>query len=276
MKWTGSKRLLAPLIKDVITSHNRYFEPFLGGGSLLYYFAKHQSVGSDIYKPLIDFWSLVQSSPDLLISDYREKWTKLSDELDSINTESLSNCDNQLPTFYYQIRDNFNNNPNPFDLNFLMRTCVNGIVRFNKNGEFNNSFHLSRRGMHPDRFKDIVDKWYLKIKGVDFICQDYKSTLLLSKKGDFVYMDPPYVNNKNRYYSDIEIDKLFRELDKLNSKGVFWALSFDGIRGDRNMIQSVPSDIYKRHVLLNGGSSSVNKVLNGSIDNVHESLYVNY
>ena len=46
-----------------------------------------------------------------------------------------------------------------------MRTCVNGIVRFSKKGDFNNSFHLSRKGMLPPRFAKIVRDWSAHIQG---------------------------------------------------------------------------------------------------------------
>ena len=53
IKWTGSKRKQAPLIAREAKSYNRYFEPFLGGGALLFLFAHEGAVASDIYEPLI-------------------------------------------------------------------------------------------------------------------------------------------------------------------------------------------------------------------------------
>lgn len=275
IKWTGSKRSQAREIVRLMPSYRRYIEPFVGGGALLYAAAVPGSIASDIYRPLIELWLLIQRSPNLVVENYRAQWQAVNDELDGLDKNNLP-LNKPLPEYYYQARDRFNRENNPLDLNFLMRTCVNGIVRFNDKGEFNNSFHLSRRGMDPARFKKVVSAWQQVIQGVEFVCQDYAETLDRAVRGDFVYLDPPYAGNKQRYAADLDLDRFFTELDKLNSRGVKWALSFDGRRGEQNLIHDVPKSIYKRHTLLLSGASAVNKVLNGPVQAVEESLYLNY
>ena len=168
VKWTGSKRSQASSIAKLMPTYRRYFEPFLGGGALLYLAARPGSVGGDIYRPLIDLWQMVQREPGAVVDDYAKQWKSLQ---------------NNLPDYYYVVRDRFNENPTPLDLSFLMRTCVNGIVRFNEDGGFNNSFHLSRKGMEPARFKAIVHAWHKAIQGVRFVCQDYAETISEAEKG---------------------------------------------------------------------------------------------
>lgn len=275
IKWTGSKRSQASEILKLIPNHTRYFEPFLGGGAMLYALAQPNSVANDIFKPLVDLWKIIQCNPMQVIKDYKEKWGKLNHELNFNNINCLPKKKN-TPEFYYQVRDNFNETKNALDLNFIMRTCVNGIVRFNEKGEFNNSFHLSRRGMDPDTFAKSVLAWNKKIQGVSFFCQDYSDIIVEAKATDFIYFDPPYAANKQRYISNLNLDKFFSELDILNSKNVKWGLSFDGTRGDINLIHDIPKQLYKRHILLKSGKSAVNKVLNGPVENVYESFYVNY
>jgi len=261
IKWTGSKRSQAFDIKSIIPNYNRYCEPFLGGGALLYLAATPGSIASDIYAPLIEIWKIVQNQPELIIKDYTDQWSKLQAD---------------FPDYFYKVRNRFNNDKNAFDLNFLMRTCVNGIVRFNEIGNFNNSFHLSRKGMRPERYKKVVMLWSERIKGVQFLCQDYEITVSDMKPNDFVYFDPPYIGNNQRYSSDLDSDRLFQVLENLNRRGVKWALSFDGMRGDLDFTHPVPSDLYKRKLLLKSGNSPVSKVLNGPVEEVKESLYLNY
>jgi DNA adenine methylase len=275
IKWTGSKRSQAPEIVRLMPSYRRYIEPFVGGGALLYAAAIPGSIASDIYPPLIELWLLIQRSPELVVENYRTQWQVVTNELDGLDKDNLP-PNTPLPAYYYQVRDRFNRDKNPLDLNFIMRTCVNGIVRFNDKGAFNNSFHLSRRGMKPARFEKVVSAWQRVIQGVEFVCQDYAETLDRAAVGDFVYLDPPYAGNKQRYAADLDIDRFFADLDKLNSRGVKWALSFDGRRGEQSLIHDVPKSIYKRHTLLSSGASAVNKVLNGPIQAVEESLYLNY
>lgn len=181
-----------------------------------------------------------------------------------------------LPAYFYQVRERFNRTRDPLDLNFIMRTCVNGIVRFSSKGAFNNSFHLSRRGMEPARFERVVEAWQRAIQEVDFVCQDYELTLERSTANDFVYLDPPYAANKQRYAEDLDLARFFTALEKLNQKGVKWALSFDGRRGNQSLLHDVPKALYKRHLLISSGSSAVNKVLNGPVEAVEESLYLNF
>jgi DNA adenine methylase len=275
IKWTGSKRSQAPAIVRLMPPYERYIEPFVGGGALLFAAAVHGSIAGDVFRPLIDLWRLIQRSPRALINNYREQWQALNDELESLDLENLP-PNTPLPTYYYKVRDRFNLDGNPFDLNFIMRTCVNGIVRFNDKGAFNNSFHLSRRGMEPERFERVVYAWHPILQEVDFVCRDYAETLERAVPGDFVYLDPPYAGNRQRYAADLELNRFFADLEKLNSKGVRWALSFDGSRGTRDLVHDVPKSLYKRQTLLSSGFSAVNKVLNGPIEAVHESLYLNY
>jgi site-specific DNA-methyltransferase (adenine-specific) len=275
IKWTGSKRSQSSAIAANMPSYRRYFEPFLGGGAMLYLAAAPGAVASDVYSPLIELWKLIQLAPESVISNYENQWKSLQAELDSLGGSSKSRGDG-VPRYYYQVRQRFNDSPNALDLNFLMRTCVNGIVRFNDEGEFNNSFHLSRRGMTPQKFSTIVRQWHGVIQHVDFLCKDYADAVGDAKKEDFVYFDPPYAANRQRYVKDLDLDRFFGTLESLNSRDVKWALSFDGRRGDTDLTHDVPKTLYRRKLLLSSGNSAVNKVLNGPVEKVEESLYLNY
>ncbi|KIL42834.1 site-spific DNA-methyltransferase (adenine-spific) [Jeotgalibacillus alimentarius] len=262
LKWTGSKRKQAnQIFNHFPKEYNRYIEPFVGGGALLYLAADDNSIANDIYKPLIEFWELVKNKPDYLVDYYNREWINLQQS---------------FPDYYYDVRDRFNKNPNGLDLSFLTRTCVNGIVRFNKEGGFNNSIHLSRKGMKPQNFQSIVYKWHKKIKNVTFTNKDYREILKETKSGDLVYLDPPYAGSNNRYISDLDIDSFFEELEKLNTKGVKWILSFDGKRGDTDLQYPVPEELYLNKELLSNGKSTLNQVLNGQSLDVLETLYKNY
>lgn len=261
IKWTGSKRSQAHHIFKQFPPYNRYFEPFVGSGALLYLAARPGTVAGDIYEPLIELWCLIQTDVEVVIHDYAQQWRRLQQD---------------LPAYFYQVRDRFNLKPNPLDLLFLTRTCVNGITRFNYRGQFNNSFHLSRRGLVPERFASIAEAWHRAIQGVAFVCQDYAETLAEASAGDFVYLDPPYAGNKQRYAKNLDAERFFAVLESLNRRGVRWALSFDGKRGLQDYTHPVPKELYKQHVLVTSGNSAVGKVLNAVVEVVDESLYMNY
>ena len=227
----------------------------------MYILGRPGSVAGDIYEPLIQFWKEIQTEPQVVVDDYASQWDSLQ---------------RNLPEYFYSVRERFNHSPNPLDLNFLTRTCVNGIVRFNKKGEFNNSFHLSRKGMRPERFAKIVGTWHDVIQGVNFVCQDYQDTLSDARSGDLVYFDPPYANNNMRYTQNLDLKRFFAQLEMLNHKDVKWLFSFDGKRGNTDLSHPVPQDLYRRKLLVPSGRSALGKVLNGPNVQVHETLYLNY
>lgn len=262
IKWTGSKRLHANEIYSYFPEYNRYFEPFLGSGALLFLNCNKEAYAYDIYEPLIKYWILVRDGAETVINDYKKKWNRLQ---------------NNLPSYFYKIRQRFNLYHDPLDLLFLTRTCVNGIVRFNRKGEFNNSFHLSRKGMNPETFAKIARKWSSVIKNVHFDCKDYREILNEVARDDFVYLDPPYAGNKDRFIIEkIELNEFFSFLKKLNSKKVKFALSFDGFRDKIDLSFPIPTELYKRKVLIRGVNSAVKKVLNRKTQKVEEYLYLSY
>ena len=261
IKWSGSKRSQATMIKKYIPHFNRYYEPFVGGGSITYATSPDSGVCGDICEPLINLWRLIQSDYEELYEQYKARWERLQ---------------NESYLVFYEIRDNYNENQDSHDLLFLSRTCVNGLIRFNKNGEFNNSLHHTRKGIAPNRMRTILADWSERVQGIEFRSGDYWETTQDVQDGDFVYLDPPYFNTKGRYFGTIDFDRFLEYLDWLNKKGVKYALSFDGKRGDTDYTVELPEDLYKRHLMLPSGNSSFKKVMDKKSEAVYESLYLNY
>ena len=262
IKWSGSKRTQATAIKSFLPiSFGTYYEPFIGGGSMLYAISPEKSICGDICKPLIDLWKEIRDNPEVLANEYLLRWERLQKE---------------GYTAYYKVRDDFNTMKSPYDLMFLSRTCVNGLIRFNDKGEFNNSLHYSRPGINPERLKEIIFDWSKHIQRSEFIADDYAMTTDSAKSGDIVYLDPPYFHTRGRYFGTIDFDRFFRYLEDLNRRDVKFLLSFDGRRGESNYTVSVPKDLYKRHEFLRSGNSTFKKVIDKETEEVFESLYMNF
>lgn len=262
IKWSGSKRSQSAKIKEFLpNSFNRYYEPFIGGGSILYAINPTNAICGDICVPLIDLWNEIKNNPSKLAEEYRMYWTRLQAEGYQV---------------YYEIRDSFNKNHSPESLLFLSRTCVNGLIRFNANGDFNNSLHHTRPGISPDSLKKIIMDWSTHIQGAEFIAADYMITTATAKEGDLIYLDPPYFHTKGRYYGTIDFGAFLGYLEQLNSKGIKYMLSFDGIRGEDNFTVELPKELYKRHEFIPSGNSSFKKVMNKESIQVLESLYLNW
>ena len=269
IKWSGGKRALAHSIDQVVPVHNNYFEPFLGGGALLYCASKkskHQ-FGGDVYRPLVEFWNELKENPKVLSEKYEQEWQVLQKGLQ----QSPRNAEH-----FYKIGTRFNKNPNPYDLLFLSRTCVNGVIRFNEKGHFNNSFHGSRDGMKPKTLHQNILKWTARLSSCQFIHADFQFLMSLAKSGDFVYLDPPYVHSKNRYIQNLNFEHLLDSLEELNRKGVRWALSFDGSRGKQNLEYDFPKELYVSKLSLQAGHSLIQNVLQQKKEMVTETLFTNY
>lgn len=262
IKWSGSKRSQSERIKSFFPdSFGTYYEPFIGGGSILYAINPKISVCGDICKPLVDLWIEVRDDPQALAESYKERWTRLQ-------TEGY--------TAYYAIRNEFNARKSPYDLLFLSRTCVNGLIRFNDKGKFNNSLHYSRPGIKPESLKKIIFDWSSHIQGTRFIAGDYTNTTATAKAGDVVYLDPPYFHTKGRYFGTINFDKFLEYLEDLNVRGIKYLLSFDGIRGKEDYTVDLPKELYKRHEFIPSGNSTFKKVIDKETEKVLESLYLNF
>ena len=260
IKWSGSKRTQSEAIKKYLPeSFDTYFEPFIGGGSMLYAINPDKSVCGDICVPLIDLWNEIKNNPDKLADKYEIRWKRLQEE---------------GYTAYYTTRDEFNKNKSPYDLMFLSRTCVNGLIRFNDKGEFNNSLHHSRPGIKPESLRKIILDW--SIQNTTFFADEYSITTATAKQGDLVYLDPPYFHTKGRYFGTIDFDKFLEYLANLNERSIKYMLSFDGKRGDEDFTVDIPKELYKRHVFIPSGNSTFKKVIDKETEMVLESLYLNY
>lgn len=268
IKWSGSKRSQASEIISYFPKViDTYYEPFCGGASVFRALIDsdikvNKYVISDLNSGLIDLWNKIKNCPNEL-SDYYEKlWNEL-------------NCDDDImrkKVYYNKVRDRYNREKNPFDFMFLMRTTFNGMPRYNKNGNFNSPFHLTRKGINPKSLREIINEWnnIINNNNVEFISCSYDT--IKPNKNDFVYLDPPYAKTKGIYYGTIDLPTLFNFLKNLPCK---FAMSFDGISGNVDNLYDIPKEIYDEHYLIKSGNSSFKRIIETDKNAiVYESLYL--
>lgn len=268
IKWSGSKRSQAESILSYFPDEiDTYYEPFCGGASILRRLLNsdikvNNYICSDINNDLINLWNIIINNPKQVIDYYKKLWLELNID-DDIQRKKV---------YFASVRNRYNQEHNPLDFMFIMRTTTNGMPRYNHKGEFNNSFHVTRNGIHPDKLEKIVYEWssLLNINNVKFICCSYDE--IKPVKSDFMYLDPPYANTKGMYYGTINYDELWEYLRCLSCK---YIMSFDGISGVKNNTWNVPNDIYTRHEYILSGNSSFKRTIGKSNDSiVYESLYI--
>jgi DNA adenine methylase len=224
LKWVGGKRqIIQQILEHMPDEYGRYFEPFLGGGSVFLSISPKNAVINDYNTELMNLYKIIKNNPYGLV-------------------KILGTFKNNKSEFY-RIRnlDRENNflraNNDTFRAArtvFLNKTCFNGLYRVNANGEFNVPFGNYKNPKIFDsesifRLSDYLNKYNIKILNTD-----YFDSLKFIRKNDFVYIDPPYdpVSASSSFTSYTEKGftkedqiKLKKTCDILNSKGVKFLLS---------------------------------------------------
>ena len=244
VKWIGSKRIQSGEIVQYFPNFiDIYYEPFCGGCSVLFQLLKspdhyvNRCVCSDINGDLIDLWNTVKRDPDGLFTEYTRMWTEMNVLEDRLDKKK----------YFEMVRDEFNQTRSPYCFFFLMRTCTNGIPRYNKYGNFNNTFHITRDGIKPKRLKKVLYVWseVLNEHNVVFKRCDYRMMMEAVGLDDFVYLDPPYemTRSTGKYFGNVDYNDMFDRLAILNDRGIKFALSFDA---KDDLI--IPGYCYENHI----------------------------
>ena len=230
VKWAGGKRKLAPLLIETFPiefdpEKNRYFEPFIGGGALM--FALGQPGGK-----------LIVPGKSLFINDMNPELTNTYEVIrDNVSAlikelEVLSKKINEKT--FYDIRSAVPRGKVARAARFiyLNKTCFNGLWRVNSKGEFNVPFGKSK---NPSLFvEENLRACSKRLKGSTITNVSFEKAVSKARKGDLVYFDPPYIPlSASASFSAYakegfgmnEQELLAETIGKLNSKGVYVLLS---------------------------------------------------
>lgn len=226
VKWAGGKRQIIDELKKYIPDEfNTYYEPFIGGGALLFELAPKKAVINDSNAELMNVYQV-------LCDD--SKFKKMCRVLNNYET-------NHSEEFFYEIR-NKDKNKNTFNrlsdytraarTIYLNKACFNGLYRVNSKNEFNVPFGKKSKVNTYDGNNLITVSNYLTMNDIKILNKDFEEAVSYAKKGDFVYFDPPYDSDNNIFTSYTEegfgkeeqrrLAKVFKELDQ---KGVYVMLS---------------------------------------------------
>ena len=219
IKYPGGKaKLVNSGILKLPDNFNCYYEPFCGGASVFLEMinpSRHPSEISDISENLINFFQVVK---------YRVQ--ELVDELKT-NFYLKNNSE-----YYYRNRSRFNeitNSTNPIEkaalFIYLNKTGFNGMYRENKKGEYNIPFGKMKDPVICD--SGLLFKVSKKLENTKVVCRHF--TKVSPKKGDLVYLDPPYHKLFSGYTKNIFDENqhilLYEKIKEWSSLGVYIILS---------------------------------------------------
>lgn len=197
IKCQGIKTKLIPFIKEHVhfSKEGTWIEPFVGTGVVAFNISPQKALLSDKNQYIISFYQKIQSG---------EITEQIMREFLEYHGEFLRRYG---ADYYLEMRRKFNENGDPLYFLFLNRSDFNGMIRFNRKGQFNVPFckkperfskaYITKICNQVSRVADIMEN-----KDWTFVCQDWQQTLLQATAKDYVYLDPPYIGRDTSYVGE--------------------------------------------------------------------------
>lgn len=230
VKWVGGKSQLLEEIREKYPSKiEKYCEPFVGGGAVLFdvlsHFQPKEVLINDINKELINTYSQIKNNCKGMVA--------LLSKIQSIyKNHSLE----ENKKFFYEKRNRYNElkeNENDVDnlekavlFIFLNKTCFNGLYRVNSKGLFNVPFNNAKNPLLCD--EENLRACSRLLQNVEMQVGDYKQCKSFISTGTFVYIDPPYrpltqtaafTSYSENGFSDNEQIELGNFITEISNKG---------------------------------------------------------
>tara|TARA_Y100000389_G_C17441772_1_gene509010 strand:- start:905 stop:1945 length:1041 start_codon:yes stop_codon:yes gene_type:complete len=248
LKWVGGKtQIIEKVMSKFPKEMNNYHEIFLGGGSVLFALlslqkqnlitVKNKIYVYDVNKRLINVYKHIQNNSEELykfVEIYIGEYDKIEGDVINRKPKNIEEAKSSKESYYYWVREKFRN----IDVDtieasaifmFINKTCFRGMYREGPNG-YNIPYG------HYKKTPTVITKSTLDtikelIKDVEFVHSDYRVSIKNAKKGDFVYLDPPYAPKDEKSFVgyvaggfNLEMhEKLFDEIKKMD--GIKFAMS---------------------------------------------------
>jgi DNA adenine methylase len=266
--YQGSKRNLAPaILSHVPAKVTRLVEPFAGSAAISIA-AAHRGIAAsfwinDAHGPIIALWKEIINRPESISKKYRHLWD--------------DQC-GQEREYFDKVRSAFNRSQQPEHFLYLLARCVKAAIRYNSNGEFNNTPDNRRKGAKPKEMDARIHGASAYLRGKTVLTSlDYRDVLNECEPDDLIYMDPPYQgvcgNRDNRYLPKVCHDQFQQALGELNDRGCLYIVSYDGRTGDKQHGRPLPKRLGLKHLELCAGRSTQATLL--GLDHItYESLYL--
>lgn len=221
VKWAGGKKqLLDRLETRMPSTYGKYYEPFIGGGALLFDVQPEVAVINDVNEQLLNVYRQLKTDAEAVITEVSE--------LDAMP------CDKDL---YMEIREKYNDKIQDNELDpecaalmiFLNKHCFNGLYRVNSKGMFNVPYNNKKSGasFDPENLRNIG--LYLNANDVEIRHGDFEAACYDAAPGDFVYFDSPYMTiNKTSNFTSYTKEGFSLD-DHVRLAGLFKNLSDRGV-----------------------------------------------
>ena len=183
-KWTGGKRQLLPVIRELMPKkYNRYFEPFVGGGALFFDLAPKDAVINDFNAELINCYQQIKDNPQELIEILKvhQEYNSKEYYLDLRSSDRDERID-MMSEVQRAAR-----------ILYMLRVDFNGLYRVNSKNQFNVPYGRYKNPKIVDENLVSAISTYLNNNQIEIKKGDFEKAVLDVQPGDFVYFDPPYI-----------------------------------------------------------------------------------
>jgi DNA adenine methylase len=217
LRWAGSKRQLLPILTELISDDfQRYVEPFAGSACVFFELLPDKALLGDINAELMHTYVEVKYRVDDVIKQLAQ-WRKSKKryfELRATDPEFFPAAARAARFIY------------------LNRCCFNGLYRTNRQGRFNVPYGGKRSGKIPSA--DILRAASRALKNACLATADFTTSLKQVKRGDFVYMDPPFSITSHRMFNEYDasvfqtaqLEQLREEMEKLSHRKIKFLVSY--------------------------------------------------
>jgi DNA adenine methylase len=223
VKWAGGKRQIMPEIKKYVPeNYDTFYEPFVGGGAVLFELAPKNAVINDVNQELLSIYKCLQDR-----------------ELFDLTVEELNKHEaNHSEEYYYEVRE-WDRSPRS-ELEpiwkraaraiYLNKACFNGLYRVNAKGYFNVPSAKKEKVKTYDaqNLEEIYN--YFSNENVQILSGDFVEACRTAREGDFVYFDPPYdvPEDKGSFTAYSKFD--FNRDDQIRLANCFKKLTEKGVK----------------------------------------------
>lgn len=197
IKCQGIKTKIVPFIAEHVTLNNSglWIEPFVGTGVVAFNLKPKRALLNDKNKYIISFYQMLQNSKITasIVRDFLEYHGSI-----------LAQKGND---YYLEMRNQFNSNGDPLYFLFLNRSDFNGMIRFNKKGQFNVPFCKKNNRFSKAYITKICNQvenvaQIIKMNDWKFTCQPWQKVFDIATKNDYIYLDPPYIGRDTSYVGE--------------------------------------------------------------------------
>jgi DNA adenine methylase len=211
LRWVGGKQYIVSqllgLLPDDVHSR-RYFEPFVGAGSLFLALGPRKAVLGDANRHLIDTYIQVKRNPAVVHRFLRHLARNLSERR------------------YYSVRDDYNmavpSARQAARFIFLNRTGFNGVFRVNTSGAYNVPYGHKKRPCFPTL--PALRAIAVRLRSAKLFAETFERSTRSAGEGDFVYFDPPYPPLNGTSYFTHYTRQRFGQTDQERVAAVFRAV----------------------------------------------------